>query len=249
MNQIIVLPLEFKADALDFFVYPVVLKDENGLYLIDCALPHFLPVIEDAFQKRGLQMQDIKKIIITHHDHDHMGALYEILEKYPSIEVLCSKEQAPYISGEKKSLRLLQVEEVYEMASPQEKEGMKGFINMIQSVQYISKANINIIQDNEILPICGGVKVILSDGHMPGHISLYLEKNRTLISGDALVLEERTLCIADETFVLNKEKEIEAIQKFCDYEIEKIICYHGGEYESKNIKEELKVIAQKGYTI
>lgn len=247
MNQVIVLPLEFKADGLDFFVYPVILKDENGLYLIDCAYPHFLPVIEDAFQKRGLQMQDIKKIIITHHDHDHMGALHEIVEKYPFIEVLCSKEQAPYIKGEKKSLRLLQIEGAYEAASPLEKEGMKSFIEMIQSVHHISK--VNIIKDDEILPVCGGVKVLLSDGHMPGHISLYLEKNKTLISGDALVLEEGKLCIADKTFVLNKEKEIEAVEKFCNYEIEKIICYHGGEYESKNIKEELKVIAQKGYEV
>lgn len=249
MNQIIVLPLEFKEDGLDFFVYPVVLKDENGLYLIDCALPHFLPVIEAAFQKRGLQMQDIKKIIITHHDHDHMGALHEIIEKYPSIEVLCSKEQAPYIKGEKKSLRLLQIEEVYEAASPQEKEGMKGFINMIRSVQYSSKATITVVEDNEILPICGGARVIFSDGHMPGHISLYLEENKTLISGDALVLEEGKLCIAERPFVLDKEKEIETVQKFCNYEIEKIICYHGGEYESKNIKEELKIIAQKGYEV
>lgn len=247
MNQVIVLPLEFKVDGLDFFVYPVVLKDENGLYLIDCAYPHFLPVIEDAFQKRGLQMQDIKKIMITHHDHDHMGALHEILEKYPSIEVLCSKQQAPYIRGEKKSLRLLQIEGVYEAANSQEKEGMKDFINMIQSVQYSSK--VTIVEDNEILPICGGAKVIVSDGHMPGHISLYLEENKTLISGDALVLEEGTLCIADKTFVLDKEKEVEAVEKFCNYEIEKIICYHGGEYESRNIKQELRIIAQKGYGI
>jgi hypothetical protein len=29
--------------------------------------------------------------------------------------------------------------------------------------------------------------------------------------------------------------------------IEKIICFHGGEYKSSNLKEELKKIIEKGY--
>lgn len=245
MNQPIILPLEVKVENLKFCVCPVVLKDENGLYLIDCAFPHFLPVIEDAFQKRGLQMQDLKKIIITHHDHDHMGALREITERYPFIEVLCSEEQAPYVTGKKKSLRLLQTEENYKLATPQQQQEMKGFLNMLQSIQPISKATT--VKDNEILPICGGVKVLITNGHMPGHISLYLKGSKTLISGDALVVEEGNLCIADKVFVLNQEEELQTVRKLCDYEIEKVICYHGGAYESKEMKKELQKIVQKGY--
>ncbi len=44
--------------------------------------------------------------MITHHDDDHMGALYEIKEKYPHIKVVSSEIESEYISGKRKSLRI-----------------------------------------------------------------------------------------------------------------------------------------------
>lgn len=246
MTDIIVLPLRFQADNLDFFIYPVVLKDNNGLYLIDCAYPGFLKNIEEAFKKYNLDIKDLKKIIITHHDHDHMGGLNEIIQKYPQIEVLCTEKQKPYIIGEEKSLRLSQMEKINSMLSEEEQKANKNFMDMLRSIKPISKANV--INDNDIIPICGGIKAIITEGHMPGHLSLYAVEKKILISGDALISENGQLCIADEKFVMNKEKEIESVEKLCNYEIKKIICYHGGEYESKNICQELKNITEKGYS-
>jgi len=41
-----------------------------------------------------------------------MGALSEIKEKYPNIKVVSSEIESEYISVKKKSLRLLQAEEI-----------------------------------------------------------------------------------------------------------------------------------------
>ncbi|WP_258280757.1 MULTISPECIES: MBL fold metallo-hydrolase [unclassified Clostridium] len=30
--------------------------------------------------------------MLTHHDHDHMGAVKELVKKYPSVKVKCSAE-------------------------------------------------------------------------------------------------------------------------------------------------------------
>ncbi|EIJ79963.1 metal-dependent hydrolase [Bacillus methanolicus PB1] len=43
------------------------------------------------------------------------------------------------------------------------------------------------LKDNQFLPICGGIKVISTPGHTPGHISLYLEESKILFAGDAMV--------------------------------------------------------------
>lgn len=60
--------------------------------------------------KEGLSIKDITKIIITHSDHDHMGSLKLLLDENPNIEVMASKEQAKYITGKEKSLRLIEAE-------------------------------------------------------------------------------------------------------------------------------------------
>ncbi|AWI03528.1 MBL fold metallo-hydrolase [Clostridium drakei] len=234
MTELITLQLLFEAGEIKFYIYPVVIKNNDDLILIDTGFPMFLPVIEKAFEKKGLDIRKLQQVILTHHDHDHMGAVKELVKKYPSVKVKCSAEQIPYVLGKKKSLRLEQAE----------KFGADDrFIQTIKSVEYLD--SVLEVADNEI--ICDGVKVIETSGHMPGHISIYIESMKTLISGDMLVLEDGVLCIADEQFVLDKVAEINSLKKILNLDIEKIICFHGGEYKSNNLKEDLKKVIAKGY--
>ncbi len=57
---------------------------------------------------------------------------------------------------------------------------------------------------------------------MPGHISIFIESMKTLISGDLLVSEGGVLKIADEQFVLDKEAEINSLKKIVNFDIGKI---------------------------
>ncbi|BBF43721.1 beta-lactamase-like [Lachnospiraceae bacterium KM106-2] len=234
MPEIIVLPLVFQLGKINLTINPVVLRYEDELILIDAAYPGFLPDIENAFQEKGLDINTLTQVVITHHDHDHMGAVAALSRKYSKVRVRCSKEQMPYIIGRKKSLRLEQAEKTG--AEP-------GFINMIKSVECLSK--VETVEDQE--SIAPGVKVIETPGHMPGHISIYIEPQKTLISGDMLVLDNDKLTIADAFFALDHAAEIESVRKVSELELHKIICYHGGEYSSDHLCEELKRIASKGY--
>ncbi|MFP3381467.1 MBL fold metallo-hydrolase, partial [Bacillus sp. SIMBA_069] len=40
--------------------------------------------------------------------------------------------------------------------------------------------------DGQELPFCGGIRVIHTPGHTPGHISLYLKQSKILIAGDSM---------------------------------------------------------------
>ena len=90
------LPITLHLDKTEIMIYPTFLKDDNELIMIDCGYPDSVSKLENAMHKIGLSLNQLTKIIITHHDHDHMGALREIKERYPVIEILCSKEEAPY---------------------------------------------------------------------------------------------------------------------------------------------------------
>ncbi|GFZ92569.1 hypothetical protein GCM10010978_33280 [Compostibacillus humi] len=48
-------------------------------------------------------MQNLKNIIITHYDDDHIGSLYDFKTKYPWIKIIASDIESKFISGEKKA--------------------------------------------------------------------------------------------------------------------------------------------------
>jgi len=113
MNKVTVLEIKFDIDGVENIIFPVILCDEKEVVLIDCGYPNFLPLIKNAAEANGINLDKLTKIIITHHDFDHMGALAEFKREYPQIEILSSIDEEKYISGKEKSLRLQQAESIY----------------------------------------------------------------------------------------------------------------------------------------
>lgn len=231
MKNIFILPITFHLDNTELIIYPTLLQDDNELILVDCGYPDSVPKLEHAMNQIGLSLNQLTKIIITHHDHDHMGALKEIKERYPFVQILCSKEEAPYITGQRKSLRLQQAEAIQDTLPESEKEGGMQFQSFIAALQKVDIHDVRIINRGDILPFCGGIEVVDTKGHMPGHISLYVKKDKTLIAGDALVVEDEELCMAMPQFILNVQDAQDSIRKLLNYDIKTIICYHGGLYK------------------
>lgn len=70
--------------------------------------------------------------------------------------------------------------------------------------------------------------VIETPGHTPGHVCLYHEPSRTLIAGDALTVREGRLYGADPATTLDWTAVQASIAKLTAFDIETVICYHGG---------------------
>lgn len=239
MNNIFMLPITVQLDKMELIIYPTLLKDDNELILIDCGYPDSVLKLENEMNKIGFSLNQLTKIIITHHDHDHMGALNELKKLYPSVQVLCSREDAPYILGKRKSLRLQQAESIQDTLPKSQKESGILFQKFIASIKKID--SVTEVNSGDKLPFCGGIEVVDTKGHMPGHISLYVKKEKLLISGDALVIEDGKLCMAMPQFVLNMKHAQDSIRNLENYDIERVICYHGGLYKS-DVKYGLKEI-------
>lgn len=239
MSKIHILEVPFSSGDKRDSIFPVILEDENEMVLIDCGYPNFLNLIEAIAISNGININKLSKIIITHHDFDHMGALAEFKRKYTNVQVLSSLEDAQYIDGSKKSLRLQQAERIYYSLSEEEKEQAKYFHKTLESVE---PCNVDItLKDKDYLDICGGIEVISTPGHMPTHISIYHKESKSLITGDALVIESDELLIALPQYTLDIEEAKRSIKKFLNYDIDRVICYHGGIYE-KDIQESIKRI-------
>jgi glyoxylase-like metal-dependent hydrolase (beta-lactamase superfamily II) len=62
-----------------------------------------------------------------------------------------------------------------------------------------------------------------------------------LIAGDTLFLQDGELVISLPMTTFDMDQARQSVKKLLDYDIEKIICYHGDVYED-DIKEALKNI-------
>ena len=87
------------------------------------------------------------------------------------------------------------------------------------------------VEEGEWFPWAGGCRVLATPGHTPGHISLYLEQEQVLITGDAAVAEGGRLELANPQFCLDLEQAEHSLERLRNTPCTRYICYHGGVLE------------------
>lgn len=208
---------------------PVLLRGGGEMVLVDCGCAGMLPLLEAAAKSVGADLAQLTRVFITHHDHDHMGALAALQRKYPKVQTLTSSVQKPYVEGERKSLRLEQEEAAFP-ALPEDKKPEA--LRRIQMLAEVEPARVDAAVDGgEDFPWCGGVTVVATPGHMPGHISLYARESRTLIAGDALTAQAGRLGAPNPQYTLDMPSALGSVRRLLDYDLARIVCYHGGVVE------------------
>ncbi len=228
MGEIIVLEIEYAFGDNVGTIYPVVLLDNEDMVLVDCGYSGFLPLIEEAFERKGLNIKKLTKVVVTHHDYDHMGALNTLKQKYPNIEIIASYTEAPFIRGDKKALRLEQAERIQETLSDEQKAFGQAFCEMLRGVE-ACPVDIQVNGGDEF-NWCGGCQIIDSKGHTAGHISLYLKEHKIIVTGDAGVLEKEKLVVANPQYAFDLKAAENSLRELLSYDASTYICYHGGIY-------------------
>ena len=217
-------------------IHPILIWDDETVVLVDTGFPDQFHEFRNAMDQAGIPFSNLSKVIITHQDIDHIGGLSEILKSSDhKIEVIAHKEEKPFIEGGKPLLKMTP-ERLARMfgALPVEKrkEAEAKFLESLKS-----KVDKTVV-DGELLPYCGGITVIFTPGHTPGHICLYLNQYKTLITGDALNVVEGQLVGANKEFTPDLDTAKKSLEKFTQYDVETVICYHGGVYKD-NVNQHL----------
>lgn len=191
--------------------------DDKNVILIDAGLPGQIENIREEVEKAGVSFDRINKIIITHHDLDHIGSLSSIVKNSKSeIEVLAHSGERPYIEGDKIGIKI----------TPERLSSMPD--SMKETIKQLKTKVNRIVKDEENLPYCGGIEVIYTPGHTPGHICLYLRKYKALVTGDAMNVVNNELIGPNPEYTFDMEQAMESLKKLTKYDIETVICYHGG---------------------
>src|SRR5215218_9512372 len=177
-EDIYVLPIPRDSQGAEGFLnLTLILDDDNGNTLIDAGLPGQEEAIGAALgDAGGIGVRDLRRIIFTHQDLDHIGS-GAALVRQSGARVFAHPADAPYIEGE---LRPLKVTPEMLQRRPQMREVLER-LEPVGIDEYL--------EDGSRLELAGGLRVIFTPGHTPGHLSLYLERLKVLIAGDALTAE------------------------------------------------------------
>ena len=234
--------LEILSDTMGktTIIYPTLILNNDSLILIDTGFPGQFNQICEAIEKEGLQFNKLNTIIFTHQDIDHIGNVFEILNKVPeNIKTFSHEEEKAYINGEKAPVKLAKLESNLENLP----DNMKAAYKMLKAGFQNNKVNIDeTLIDGQELPYCGGITVIHTPGHTPGHICLYFKQWKILIAGDVFCVNDGMLLRGNQDYNFDTELSVKSIQRLMKYDIETVICYHGGIYND-NVNKRIAELA------
>lgn len=226
-------------------VHPTLLWDDEDVVLVDTGFPGQIPQLRAAAEACGVLFERVNRIVMTHQDIDHIGNLQALTEASPSrIEVSAHPLERPYIQGDRRLLKF--TDEAIASLDKLPDHVPETFRTALRNLMlHPPRAAVDRdIRGGMRLPWCGGITVIDTPGHTPGHVSLYHESTRTLIAGDALVVKDGRLYGSDPGTTLDRHAARASVAKLAELDIASVVCYHGGLFRDR-IQDRLAEIANE----
>lgn len=203
---IYVLPIAVEHGGREFTINPAAVETDRGLVLIDVGPADAVDGIRTHLRELGFGLEDIWLVLATHHDADHVGGLHALLERVDPI-VAAHREEAPFLTGDR---------------NPIEGDGDR-----------YPPVGVDLeLADRVRIPtIAGPMAVVETPGHAPGHVSLLFPDHDLLLAGDALVADDGRLSGPKSEFTPDLERAAESVGRLADFDVEHVLCYHGGYVE------------------
>ena len=207
-------------------LHPTLIKDDQSAVLVDVGMPGGWRQIRESMLACGVKPAELTAIILTHQDLDHIGSIEEIREELGgAVTVYAHELDRPYIEG---SLPLIKTSPAV-MAPMLERLPETIREQALRLCENPPKTKVDqTVEDGQVLPYGGGIRIIHTPGHTAGHISLYLQQSKTLIAADAMLCINGKLHGPVSQTSLDLAEARRSLEQFLNYDIETVICYHGG---------------------
>lgn len=240
-DDLLILSLTTDMMGTPAVLHPVVILDEDhGHTLVDTAIPGMAGAIEAALAEHDLTFANLRQVIVTHHDGDHIGSLPAVVAA-SAAQVWALDTELPYIDGRRRPQKMPPQEQIDAMLLDPNLPGpRRAMLTAPQIAMPVDRA----LQDGEDLPLAGGVRVIATPGHTEGHLSLYLERSRTLIAGDALSSRDGVLHGPPPAFTPDLRMAAESVARLTELDVKTIVTFHGG-VVSEDAQQQLRHVASE----
>ena len=194
-----------------------ILVDDDGLTIIDAGLPRSEKKILAYVTSLGKSASDVKRIILTHSDLDHVGAL-AALQKVTGARTYASQVEADAIAAGKPSRQI----------NPTGFSLRRILFSLIGPFFKATPVKVDeILTGDQIMPVMGGLQVVETPGHTPGHISLYAPAVGVLFCGDSMVTDENSIRGSRPSVTWDEAKAKESVRKQAELDVGIVCSGHG----------------------
>jgi glyoxylase-like metal-dependent hydrolase (beta-lactamase superfamily II) len=160
-------PLDLLHRGRERVIGVYLLETDDGLALFDCGPSTCVPALKERLRERGLELADVRHLLLSHIHLDHAGAAGVLVREHPALQVHVSPIGAPHLvdpSRLERSARRLYGEE---------------FDPLWGELAPVPRQNVHETADRVL-----GLQCFPSPGHASHHVC-YLDVDGTLWAGDA----------------------------------------------------------------
>jgi len=184
---------------------------DKELTLVDTGLPHNTKkILGYIYEELHRQPSDLKMIILTHCDIDHIGNALE-LRNITDAKIASHSDDAEYIAGRK--VRMMP------------KGAMSILFKLLAPFMKVKPFQVDVIlNDGDKV---AGLDVIHVPGHTPGSIALYDSKRKVLFTGDTLGYRDGKVQGPSERVTTDMKLARQSISKLKLPDFGVMLCGHG----------------------
>lgn len=154
-------------DAVNTFAF---LEDDGSVTLVDAGVKGAPAKLHAALAEVGRKPSDVKRLLLTHAHGDHAGGARELWDHGSRVHIH-ERDAADLAAGRP--------------APPVARTLAARLMRRMPTGWDAVEARAT-FADGELLDVGGGLRVIHTPGHTPGHVSFLHEGSGVLITGDAL---------------------------------------------------------------
>ncbi|WP_091089521.1 MBL fold metallo-hydrolase [Micromonospora nigra] len=149
-----------------------LVDDDGSVTLVDCGVTRAPARIVRGLAAIGKQPADVTRIVLTHAHPDHAGGAAEMARR-TGAPVAAHAADAPYAESGRPPA-----------GDPTGTAGR--LLSRLAGGRFPAVEVSQPLADGDLLDVAGGLRVLHTPGHSPGHVSLLHEPTRVLVTGDAL---------------------------------------------------------------
>jgi glyoxylase-like metal-dependent hydrolase (beta-lactamase superfamily II) len=144
-----------------------LLDTEDGAALLDCGPTSTLDALRAGLAARGLDVSDVRHLLLTHIHRDHAGAAGVLVREHPALQVHVSEVGAPHLADPSK------------LDSSARRLYGEAFDVLWGELAPVPEENLHVVGERTL-----GLETFPTPGHASHHVS-YLDADGTLYAGDA----------------------------------------------------------------
>lgn len=180
---------------------PHLIVDPDGLTLVDAGIMHSHRRILAAIKRLGHSPRHLRRVVITHSDGDHVGSLVPLVVISGAAVYASAVEAAALASG--RPSRDLNLPGAWRL--------LYSLIRPFMKVKPFGAAQV--IKEGDVLPAMGGLLVVETPGHTPGHLSFFAPLTGVLFAGDSIAYRDGRMRKPFAITTWNEALALESLRK------------------------------------